>query len=153
MSALIPYINNPRINDNAVEHVAASIREFGFKVPILIDRDNVVIAGHTRLKAAQKLQMEKVPVIRTDDLSPAQVKAFRIADNKLSEIASWDYDKLIVEMEQLKEFDFDIDLTGFSESEIFPVFDPASPESQPRLDQKKPVTCPACGHEFVPDPK
>lgn len=79
---LIPYENNPRKNDEAVEAVAASIKEFGFKVPIIVDADNVIIAGHTRLKAAQLLGMETVPVIRADDLTDEQVKAFRLADNK-----------------------------------------------------------------------
>lgn len=82
ISELVPYANNPRNNDNAVDAVAASIREFGFKVPIIVDKDNVIVAGHTRLKAAEKLGLSSVPVIRADNLTEEQVKAFRLADNK-----------------------------------------------------------------------
>lgn len=95
---LIPYENNPRRNDAAVDKVAASIQEFGFKVPIIVDKDNVIVAGHTRLKAAEMLGMDKVPVIRADDLSEEKVKAFRLADNKTGEIATWDFAKLEEEL-------------------------------------------------------
>lgn len=87
---LKPYKRNPRKNDGAVEAVANSIKEFGFYVPIVVDRNNEIICGHTRLKAAKKLKMKKVPVIRAEDLTPEQVKAFRIADNSVSEFAEWD---------------------------------------------------------------
>lgn len=106
---LIPYINNPRNNDDAVDKVAASIKEFGFKVPIVIDKDNVVVTGHTRLLASKKLGLQEVPCVIADDLSPAQIKAFRIADNKVSEYAQWDEDMLKVELEELEEMDFDLD--------------------------------------------
>ena len=86
IDTLIPYENNPRNNDEAVKYVANSIKEFGFKNPIIIDKDNVVVAGHTRLKAAKNLGIKKIPVIRADDLTQEQIKAFRIADNKVSEI-------------------------------------------------------------------
>ena len=99
---LIPYINNPRNNDDAVDKVASSIKEFGFKVPIVINKDNVVVTGHTRLKAAKKLGIEEVPCIIADDLTDAQIKAFRIADNKVSEYAKWDEDMLKVELEELQ---------------------------------------------------
>lgn len=110
---LIPYENNPRKNDEAVEAVAASIKEFGFKVPIIVDADNVIIAGHTRLKAAQMLGMDTVPVIRADDLTDEQVKAFRLADNKTAELAGWDFTALEAEMEELA--DFDMERFGFDE--------------------------------------
>lgn len=110
-SELIPYSNNPRNNDGAVEAVAASIKEFGFKVPIIIDNDNVIVAGHTRLKAAQKLGLDKVPCIKADDLTPEQLKAFRLADNKVSELATWDFDKLEEELEAL---DMDMSAFGFT---------------------------------------
>lgn len=110
---LIPYENNPRKNDEAVEAVAASIKEFGFKVPIIVDADNVIIAGHTRLKAAQLLGMETVPAIRADDLTDEQVKAFRLADNKTAELAGWDFTALEAEMEELA--DFDMERFGFDE--------------------------------------
>ncbi len=95
---LQPYENNPRINDNAVEAVAASIKEFGFKVPIIVDKNNVIVAGHTRLKAAQKLGLQEVPVIVADDLTEDQIKAFRLADNKVAEAAQWDFAKLEQEL-------------------------------------------------------
>lgn len=105
---LIPYKNNPRFNDEAVDAVASSIKEFGFKVPIVIDRNNVVVTGHTRLKAARQLGLDKVPCIRADDLSEDQIKAFRIADNKVSELADWDYSKLEIELD-----DIEIDMSAF----------------------------------------
>ena len=107
----IPYANNPRLNDNAVDAVAASIKEFGFKVPIVVDGENVIINGHTRLKAAHKLGLKQVPVIVADDLTPEQVKAFRLADNKTSELAEWDLDKLDIELEGIP--DIDMDAFGF----------------------------------------
>ena len=108
VSELIPYINNPRNNDDAVDAVASSIKNFGFKVPIVIDSNNEIINGHTRLKAAQKLGLETVPVIVADDLTPEQIKAFRLADNKVGEIATWDENALAVELEELKNLDFDM---------------------------------------------
>lgn len=87
---LIPYDKNPRKNKGAVDAVANSIKEFGFKVPIIVDKNNVIITGHTRLKAAKRLKMKEVPVIKADDLTEEQVKAFRIADNKTGELAEWD---------------------------------------------------------------
>ena len=116
---LIPYANNPRNNDGeAVDRVAASIKEYGFKSPIIIDKDNVIVAGHTRHKAAKKLNLETVPVIKADDLTPAQIKAFRLADNRVSEYATWDNDLLAIELEGLQDLDFDLDLTGFEDFEI-----------------------------------
>lgn len=117
VDSLIPYTNNPRLNDNAVDAVAASIKEFGFKVPIVVDGENVIINGHTRLKAAHKLGLKQVPVIVTDDLTPAQVKAFRLADNKTSELAGWDMDKLDIELGSIADIDmgdfcFDLNLGG-----------------------------------------
>ena len=109
---LIPYENNPRINDNAVDAVANSIKEFGFKVPIVVDKNNVIVAGHTRLKAAQKLGLEEVPVIVADDLTEEQIKAFRLVDNKVSELANWDFSKLEVELNgiemDMSQFNFDM---------------------------------------------
>lgn len=109
---LIPYENNPRNNDKAVEAVARSIKEFGFKVPIIIDKNNVIVAGHTRLKAAKKLGLKDVPVIVADDLTEDQIKAFRLADNKVSEIATWN-DELL--LEELKSIEFDMTLFNFEE--------------------------------------
>ncbi len=99
---LIPYINNPRLNDNAVDKVASSIKNFGFKNPIIIDKDNEIIAGHTRLKAARKLGLDEVPTIKVEDLTDNQIKAFRIADNKTSEFAEWDWNVLEKELAELE---------------------------------------------------
>jgi len=110
---LRPYKNNPRINDAAVEAVAASIREFGFKVPIVIDRNAEIVCGHTRLKAALQLHMSEVPCIVADDLSDEQIRAFRLADNKTAELADWDFDLLNDEIQDIlsidmEEFGFDL---------------------------------------------
>lgn len=131
---LIPYINNPRHNDEAVGAVASSIAEFGFKVPIVVDKDMVIINGHTRLKAAKKLKLKQVPVIIADDLTPQQVKAFRLADNKVSEIATWDEDLLALELGQIDDihmelfgFDMDLDIDSNKEPEE-DNFEPEIPE-------------------------
>ena len=114
ISDLVMYENNPRKNDNAVEAVANSIRSFGFKVPIIIDKNNVVICGHTRVKASKKLGMDEVPCVIADDLNEEQVKAFRLADNKVSELAEWDLDKLA---EELQFIDMDMLQFGFEDLE------------------------------------
>ena len=107
------YEKNPRRNDDAVEYVANSIREFGFKVPVIIDKNDVIVCGHTRVKAAVKLGMGEVPCIVADDLTPAQIKAFRLADNKVGELAMWDWDLLGDEMEELDELGIDMSDFGF----------------------------------------
>ena len=113
LKELIPYENNPRRNEEAVPLVANSIREFGFKVPIVIDKDGVIVCGHTRYKAAEQLGRETVPCVVADDLTPEQIKAFRLADNKVSEAAEWDQDKLNFELESLELDDFDMGDFGF----------------------------------------
>lgn len=118
---LKPYEKNPRKNDNAVKYVAESIKQFGFKVPIVIDKDNVIIAGHTRYKASKKLGLLEVPCIVADDLTNEQVKAFRLADNKVSEYSEWDYDILNLELSDLSmnmnDFGFDLDFSIEEEKE------------------------------------
>lgn len=111
---LKPYEKNPRKNDGAVEYVANSIEEFGFKVPIVVDKNNVIVAGHTRYKAAKKLGLKEVPVIVANDLSDEQIKAFRLADNKVSEKAEWDFDLLNTELDDI--IDFDMELFGFEDA-------------------------------------
>lgn len=101
LDELKPYEKNPRRNDRAVDSVAKSIEQFGFKIPIVVDADNVIIAGHTRYKAAKKLRLEFVPCVIADDLSPEQVKAFRLVDNKTAELATWDFEKLGEELNSL----------------------------------------------------
>lgn len=102
-----PYENNPRKNDDAVPYVAKSIEEFGFKVPIVVDKDNIIVAGHTRYKAAKKLKLETVPVIIADDLTDEQIKAFRLADNKVAEQAEWDFDLLDEELDDILNIDME----------------------------------------------
>ena len=120
ISELKPYENNPRNNDDAAAAVARSIKEFGFKVPVIIDKNNVIVAGHTRLKAAMLLNLESVPCIVADDLSDEQIKAFRLADNKVAELATWDFEALEKELKDLKDMDLDFDMAdfGFDSSEI-----------------------------------
>lgn len=113
LEELIPYEKNPRNNDEAVEYVANSIKEFGFKVPIVVDKDGVIIAGHTRYKASKKLGLKEVPCIVADDLSEEQINAFRLADNKVSEQAKWNKDLLKEELDKLYGF-FDMSDFGFS---------------------------------------
>lgn len=110
-----PYPNNPRANDNAVEPVVRSIQEFGFKVPIVLDKNGVIVAGHTRYKAANKLDLETVPCVVADDLTDEQIKAFRLADNKVSEFATWDFELLADELDGL-----DLDMSEFGFEKISP---------------------------------
>lgn len=115
VSELVPYEKNPRkISEEAINAVAESIREFGFKNPILIDKNNVIVAGHTRRLASLKLGLEEVPCVVVDDLTPQQIKALRLADNKTNELAGWDFGELDLELEDLLDMDmsrfgFDID--------------------------------------------
>lgn len=127
---LIPYEKNPRKNDEAVEYVANSIKEFGFKVPIVIDKDNVIIAGHTRLKGAKKLGLKEVPCIVADDLTEEQVKAFRLADNKVSEVAEWDMTLLGEELLEIE----DLDMTDFG-FELFDEEDETTTEDYKSLEE------------------
>ena len=113
-----PYSNNPRDNDQAVAAVAASIREFGFRQPIVVEETGTIIVGHTRYKAAHLLGMEKVPVHVAKDLTPAQIKAYRLADNKTAEIADWNHDRLVEELLELEKMAFDLDLVGFTPDEM-----------------------------------
>ena len=113
VSDLKEYENNPRHNEKAVDAVAESIKQFGFKVPLVIDSNGVIVTGHTRLKAARKLELEKVPCVVADDLSPEQIKAFRLADNKTAELAEWDFELLERELSELRVIDLDFDMADF----------------------------------------
>lgn len=131
IGSITPYEKNPRKNKQSVDAVAASIKEFGFKVPIIIDKDDVIVAGHTRLLAAKKLKMAEVPVIRADDLSDEQIKAFRLADNKVGENSEWDFDLLGEELNGILDLDmslFGFDLSDPNESAIDDDFDATPPE-------------------------
>jgi site-specific DNA-methyltransferase (adenine-specific) len=128
---LKPYENNPRFNDDAVEYVAKSIKEFGFKVPIVIDKNNVIVAGHTRYKASMELGLEEVPCVVADDLTDEQIRAFRLADNKVAEIAEWDIDLLDTELDDILNIDmsdFGFDLDFEDEKEIIEDEVPEVPE-------------------------
>ncbi len=122
------YATNPRCNEAAVGAVAESIKTFGFKVPIIIDRENVIVAGHTRVQAARRLGMTEVPAIRADDLTPVQVRAFRLADNKLHELSTWDMELLPLEIRGLQEMDFDLQVLGFDVDELGAILAPPEVE-------------------------
>ena len=130
---LIPYDKNPRINDNAVDKVAESIKQFGFKSPIVLDKNNVIICGHTRLKASQRLGLKEVPCIVADDLTEEQIKAYRLADNKTAEYAEWDFNLLNEELDDIlnidmSDFGFDLDFEDEEEKEIIEDEVPEVPE-------------------------
>jgi len=156
LSDLIPYINNSRKHsDDQVAQIAASIKEFGWTNPILVDGDNGIIAGHGRIMAAKKLGMTEVPVIELAHLSKEQRKALIIADNKLALNSDWDTNLLAIELKDLQDLGFDLNLTGFAENELSNIietknFDVGTIEDQGKLDEIKPkyVACPDCGHEF-----
>lgn len=144
-----PYEKNPRRNDEAVKYVAKSIEEFGFKVPLVIDNNGVIVAGHTRYKAAQELGMETVPCIVADDLTEEQVKAFRLADNKVSEFATWDFSLLSEELDEL--LDFGMEQFGFENIEVSDFdmdgfFEDAEPKNKPEEEEE--IQCPHCGMYF-----
>ena len=128
LDRVTPYEKNPRQNDAAVDAVAESIRQFGFRQPIVVDAEGVVVCGHTRYKAAVKLGLDKVPVHVAEGLSPEQVKAYRIADNKAADLATWDYDLLPIELAELRGMEFDLGLLGFSEDELAELLDPGVKE-------------------------
>ena len=113
-----PYERNPRNNDDAVDAVAKSIQEFGWRAPIVVDKNNIIICGHTRWKGAKKLGLDTVPVHIAADLSPEQIRAYRIADNKTAEIAEWNYDLLPLELQELQDADFNLTLLGFDTGEL-----------------------------------
>lgn len=139
VNELIPYVNNPRNNEAAVDKVASSIQEFGFKVPIIVDSQNVIIAGHTRFKASKKLGLKEVPCIVSDDLTEAQIKAFRIADNKVSELATWDEELLSLELEQLAEMGYDLELTGIEMDELDNLLDDEDEQEEDKYTSKMDV--------------
>lgn len=143
---ITPYINNPRKNDDAVKKVADSIKQFGWHQPIVVDSNNIIIAGHTRYKAAKKLKLKEVPVVVAEELTPEQIKAYRIADNRVAQESEWDNDLLKIEFEGLHDLEFDLSHTGFDEREInkilgFELIEDAAIEvDQPSQDNKFKVT-------------
>lgn len=154
IEALIPYIRNPRKNDSEVDRMCSAIREFGFRIPVVAKSDGSVIDGHLRLKAAIKLGMQTVPVAIADELTDAQIKAFRLLANKSANWAKWDDELLKLELEELDALGFDLEMTGFDTPELTLAmgfgadFEPGTEDDQGKLDEKDPTICPACGHEF-----
>ena len=140
---LKPYENNPRFNDDAVEYVANSIKEFGFRVPIVIDKNNTIVAGHTRYKASLELGLEEVPCVVADDLTEEQIKAFRLADNKVSEKASWNFELLDEEME-----DIDINMEDFGFEDINIEWDNIDDLTEKNYEEPTHtmLECPKCHH-------
>lgn len=143
---LKPYENNPRFNDEAVEYVAKSIKEFGFKVPIVVDKNGVIVAGHTRYKASLELGLKEVPCIVADDLTDEQIKAFRLADNKVGELAGWNYDLLNIELDNI--LDIDMEDFGFLKQEEVNLDDFFEEKEQTGEEKKNTLTCPYCGKEI-----
>ncbi len=155
ISVLIPYARNARTHsDEQIAQIAGSIKEFGFNNPVLIDKDNGVMAGHGRLAAARKLGLKEVPCIRLEHLTETQRKAYILADNKIAMNSTWDRDLLKLELEELHQDDFKMELVGFDANELAIAmglgadFEPGTEEDQGKLDEKSPTICPACGHEF-----
>jgi len=145
-----PYEKNPRKNKQAIEIVMKSIQEFGFKNPIILDKENVIVAGHTRLEAAKRLGLKEVPTIKAEELTKNQIKAFRIMDNKSAEYADWDYDLLMEEIEDLKEDeDFNLETIGFSKADL----DNIEKQSEKALEEidedvETEFECPKCGYKY-----
>ena len=155
IDALIPYARNSRTHSDAqVAQIAASIKEFGFTNPVLIDAQGGIIAGHGRVLAARKLKLEQVPCIMLDHLTDTQRRAYVIADNKLSDNSDFDSEMLKLELTDLHSEGFDMDLIGFDAPDLALAmglgadFEPGAEEDQGKLDEKSPTICPACGHEF-----
>ena len=147
-----PYDKNPRRNDKAVEAVAKSIQEFGFRQPIVVDKDGVIVVGHTRYKAALLLKLKTVPVHVAADLTPQQARAYRIADNRTNEAAEWDVDLLPIELGELREGGTDLKLLGFTDKELaeyLKEFDTGLEGGEADAGEAADtIRCPKCGHEF-----
>ena len=152
LSEIHPYENNPRINDGAVQFVANSIHEFGFKVPIVIDTEGTIVCGHTRYKAAKKLKMDTVPCILADDLTEDQIKAYRLADNRVAEFSEWNVDRLNVEMNEVEQMDIDMTMFGFG-YDMYEDEEPEEEEEEYEEDTKEVLRCrcPKCGYRFNAD--
>lgn len=151
LSEIKEYRNNPRKNEQAIKPVMESIQNFGFIVPILLDQNNVILAGHTRKKAAEKLNMETVPCIYVEDLTEEQVRAFRLADNKTAEFSEWDIEKLEKELSNIMDIDMEslFHFPDFSVENIDVSDDDFLQQSELSQHKKvKTVVCPHCGEEF-----
>ena len=153
---LIPFARNSRTHsEEQVRQIAAAMREWGWTTPVLVDETGTILAGHCRLLAARILGLAEVPVMTARGWSEAKKRAYVIADNKLAENAGWDAEALRVELHDLAQEDYRLELIGFSGPELTlamfdPDFQPTDLSDQPRLDEKRHVTCPECGHAFPP---
>jgi len=152
---LIPYANNARTHsDTQVAQIAASIKEFGWTNPLLVDGTNGIIAGHGRLMAARKLGLDTVPCVELSHLSDKQRKAYILADNRLAMNSGWDTQLLSLELKSLDDEGFDLEMLGFDADELTlsmwlgADFEPGTEGEQGKLDEKAPIICPACSHEF-----
>lgn len=143
LDELTPYENNPRKNEPAVPYVAESIKRYGFKVPIVIDRNGVIVAGHTRYLASIELGLDTVPCIVADDLTEEEIKEYRLVDNKVSEFAGWDFTML---EDELQELDFDAEVFGFDVPEVD--IDNFFEEHEPKEKEPEQIQCPHCGLWF-----
>lgn len=134
---LKPYENNPRVNDYAVKKVMESIKEFGFNNPILVDEDMVIIAGHTRREASILAGLDKVPYIVASHLTPEKVRAYRIADNKLAELSTWDEELLRAELWDLQEAEFNLEVLGFTEMDLTKLFEEKDEKKEKTVKEEK----------------
>lgn len=152
-ASLIPYAKNSRLHSaEQVAQIARSIETFGFTNPILIDGENIIIAGHGRLAAAKQLSLPQVPTITLSHLNDAQRRALVIADNKIAENATWDFDTLKFELDAIDHLGIDLSVIGFSIGELGDIFNPvgAEPDGSEQESEPKPVTCPECNCKFIP---
>lgn len=158
LDKLIPYAGNPRKNDHAVEQVAAAIKRFGFRVPVLAKSDGSIVDGHLRVKAAKHLGMEEVPVVLCDDLSEADIKALRISINRMAELADWDKPLLAAELQGLADLGA-LELSGFGEADLASILaetkEPDAPEDFPEVGEgiATDYRCPRCGYEWSGQPQ
>lgn len=148
INSIKPYKKNPRKNEDAIPYVMESIKQFGFKNPVILDKDNVIVCGHTRIESAKRLGITEIPCIYADDLTDEQIKAFRLADNKVAEIAEWDIDLLDTELDDI--LNIDMQDFGFFKAEDINL-DEFFEEKEEQQEEKKEETiiCPYCGKEFI----
>jgi ParB-like chromosome segregation protein Spo0J len=159
LETLIPYAGNPRKNDHAVEQVAAAIKRFGFRVPVLAKSDGTIIDGHLRVKAAKHLGMKEVPVVLCDDLSEADIKALRISINRMAELADWDKPLLAAELQGLADMGVPLEASGFGDADLASLLaetkEPDAPEDFPEVGEgiETEFKCPRCGYEWSGQPR
>ena len=148
IDSIKPYENNPRNNDDAVQYVANSLKKFGWKQPIVIDKDGVIVAGHTRYRAALQLGMKTAPCVVADDLTEEEIRGYRLADNKTAEMAGWNFPLLDLELAEITTFDMaDFGFTDYSHDDIDDFFENA--EHVEKEEKLHVITCPHCGKQIT----